>query len=85
MISYIIYLMLTNTDKGKTKMTDVAPDATGQNKGSRTIRMRWKRVYKGYYVPACEDLLVAPVTYNHFCEIRKQHRPSYTRHRKVRI
>jgi len=73
------------SDKGKTKQVDVAPDSTGQNQGKRTIRMRWKRVYKGYYLPACERLGQSSVEYNRFCEIRREHRPNYTRHRKVTI
>ena len=64
-------------------MVDIAPDTTGKYKEARTIRMKWKRVYEGYYIATCEHLGRTPVEYNYFCSIRKEHRPHYIRHRKV--
>lgn len=64
-------------------MVDISPNTTGQLKEARTIRMKWSRLHEGYYLPSCERIHVEALDYNKFCEVRRQHRPLYIRHRKV--
>lgn len=70
-------------DKGRAKQVDIAPNTTGPLAQARTMRMKWARLHEGYYQPMCKKLNLKPVDYNKFCEIRRQYRPHYIRHRKV--
>lgn len=78
-----VFKFLFDKDKGRRKLVDVAPDTTGKEKECRTIRMKWNRLYEGYYVPMCRLLLREPVPFNVFTELRKEYRPHYIRHRKA--
>ena len=63
---------------------DIAPNTCGPLQLKYSMRMKWKRLYEGYYVPHIQDRLhMTPVTYPSFCEIRFRRRPHYVRHRKV--
>lgn len=73
----------TFADKGRAKQVDIAPNTTGPLAQARTMRMKWARLHEGYYQPMCKKLNLKPVDYNKFCEIRRQYRPHYIRHRKV--
>jgi hypothetical protein len=69
--------------KGKRKMVDTSPNATGYMKECYTIRMKWTQLWSEHYGPLMRDNQLNCASYDKFCELRALHRPLYIRHRKV--
>ena len=68
------------------KNVESAPDAKDKRKvGVKFMRLRWKELYMQQYVPLAQEMgEKIVVDYNFFVKVRKQFRPYYQRHRKVR-
>jgi hypothetical protein len=49
--------------KGKRKLVDTSPNATGYMKESFTVRMKWIQLYNDHYLPSMRDCDLTPLDY----------------------
>lgn len=68
---------------GRKEYIESSPNTTGEYKNCLVVRKMWREVYDNHYVPSAKERGYDPFSYSKFVEIRKKHRPTLKKHRKV--